>query len=202
MSSIGAESEIEQGVNHGRGVHCPLHDGNVGLAQRQELGQRQQRSKFPVGQHVVDIEQFKWCTGSFKDEDEEESDQREPEVRGAETMGINIRKPMVVYEDNRSTLKIATNATALKRTKYIDIRHHFLREHVEQGTITIRPIATAEQRADIMTKILGKQLFLRFRDMITSDIDLTAVDKRTCAKCAQVFPTRNKLFKHLKCCVC
>ena len=118
------------------------------------------------------------------------------------TMGIKIRKPIVVYEDNRSTLKIATNATALKRTKYIDIRHHFLREHVEQGTITIQPIATAEQRADIMTKILGKQLFFRFRDLITSDIDLTTVDKRTCVKCTQVFPSRNKLFKHLKCCLC
>ena len=118
------------------------------------------------------------------------------------TMGIKIQKPIVVYEDNRSTMKIATNATALKRTKSIDIRHHFLREHVEQGTITIKPISTAEQRADIMTKVLGKQLFMRFRDMITSDIDLTGADKRTCAKCARVFPSRNKLFKHLKCCLC
>lgn len=37
------------------------------------------------------------------------------------TVGIKVKKPCVVYEDNRSTIKIATNATALKRTKSIDI---------------------------------------------------------------------------------
>ena len=42
------------------------------------------------------------------------------------TMGINVQKPCVVYEDNRACIKIAENATAMKRTKHIDILHHFL----------------------------------------------------------------------------
>jgi len=116
------------------------------------------------------------------------------------TMSIPIEKPCIVYEDNRATIKIAENATAMKRTKHIDIRHHFLREHVENGTIKILPIATAEQRADIMTKILGVQLFTHFRDIITSDIDLTDADKRTCNHCARIFKSRNKLFKHINDC--
>ena len=49
------------------------------------------------------------------------------------TMGLDVDKPCIVYEDNRSTIKIAENATALRRTKHIDIRHHFLREHVDNG---------------------------------------------------------------------
>ena len=116
------------------------------------------------------------------------------------TMSIPIEKPCIVYEDNRATIKIAENATAMRRTKHIDIRHHFLREHAENGTIKILPIGTAEQRADVMTKVLGVQLFLRFRDIITSDIDLNAVDKRTCAHCACVFKSRNKLFRHINDC--
>ena len=89
------------------------------------------------------------------------------------TMGLNIEKPCAVYEDNRSTIKISENATALRRSKHIDIRHHFLREHIDNGLIKLIPVATKDQLADIMTKVLGRQLFERFRDKITSDVDLT-----------------------------
>ena len=95
------------------------------------------------------------------------------------SMGIKVRRPCVVYEDNSAALKIANNATAIKRTKHIDVRHHFLREHVNQGTIAILPVSTKEQLADVMTKVLGTELFLRFRNYITSDVDLTRTDKRT-----------------------
>ena len=95
------------------------------------------------------------------------------------SMGIRVRRPCVVYEDNNSAaLKIANNATAIKRTKHIDVRQHFLREHVDQGTIVIVPVSTQEQLTDIMTKVLGKELFFRFRDRITSDVDLTPADTR------------------------
>ena len=60
----------------------------------------------------------------------------------------------------------------MRRTKHIDIRHHFLREHVENGTIVIKPVGTKDQLADVMTKVLGRQEFTRFRDIITSDIKL------------------------------
>ena len=90
------------------------------------------------------------------------------------TMGINVEKPCIVYEDNRAAIKIAENATSMRRSKHIDIRHHFIREHVENGTIKVVPVSTTEQRADIMTKLLGKELFTRFRDIITSDIELDA----------------------------
>ena len=94
------------------------------------------------------------------------------------SMGIKVRRPCVVYEDNTAAAKIANNVTAIKRTKHIDVRHHFLREHVEQGTITIVQVSTHKQLADVMTKVLGKEAFLRFRDHITSDVDLSSVDKR------------------------
>ena len=88
------------------------------------------------------------------------------------TMGLDVDKPCIVYEDNRSTIKIAENATALRRTKHIDIRHHFLREHVDNGLIKLVAVGTADQRADILTKILGRELYERFRNIITSDIEL------------------------------
>ena len=94
------------------------------------------------------------------------------------SMGIRVRRPCIVHEDNTAAEKIANNATSLKRTKHIDVRHHFLREHVEHGTIKIVHVATKKQLADVMTKVLGKEAFLHFRQFITSDVDLTSRDHR------------------------
>ena len=109
-----------------------------------------------------------------------------------------MAKPCLVYEDNAAARKIANNATAIKRTKHIDIRHHFIREHVENGLIDIKAVSSSEQRADFMTKVLGKVAFKRFCDIITSDVDLTDVDKRTCGLCSRVFDSRNKLHQHIR----
>ena len=46
-----------------------------------------------------------------------------------------------------------------KMTKYIDIRHHFLRDNVAKGMISMNFCATDEQVADIFTKALSKEQF-------------------------------------------
>ena len=88
------------------------------------------------------------------------------------TIGVKVEKPCIVYEDNQSTMKVAENATALKRSKHIDIRHHFLREHIDNGLIKLVHVATEDQLADVMTKILGRVKFEKFRDILTSDMEL------------------------------
>ena len=80
MSRIRAECEVEERVNHDGSVDRPLHHGDVRLSERQELRQGQQCSDFPFGQNVLHIEQLEWSAGGFKDQDEEQRDQREPEV--------------------------------------------------------------------------------------------------------------------------
>ena len=54
--------------------------------------------------------------------------------------------------DNESAVKIITNLVQHSRTKHIDIRHHFLRDHVNKGDIKIDGIGTDDQLADIFTK--------------------------------------------------
>jgi hypothetical protein len=41
-----------------------------------------------------------------------------------------------------------------ERTKHIDIRHHFLRDHVNLGNISLMHVKTEEQLADIFMKPL------------------------------------------------
>jgi hypothetical protein len=61
--------------------------------------------------------------------------------------------------DNESVIKLANNPVNHSRTKHIDIRHHFLRDHETKGDIEIRHVSTEKQLADIFTKPLDESRF-------------------------------------------
>jgi hypothetical protein len=65
--------------------------------------------------------------------------------------------------DNESTIKLANNPISHSRTKHIDIRHHFLRDHEAKGDIKIRHVSTKKQLADIFTKPLDESRFCALR---------------------------------------
>ncbi|WVZ58286.1 LOW QUALITY PROTEIN: hypothetical protein U9M48_008569 [Paspalum notatum var. saurae] len=65
--------------------------------------------------------------------------------------------------DNESAAKIAKNPVQHSRTKHIDIRHHFLRDHEAKGDITVTRVRSKEQLANIFTKPLGEETFCRLR---------------------------------------
>jgi uncharacterized beta-barrel protein YwiB (DUF1934 family) len=44
--------------------------------------------------------------------------------------------------DNESAIKIANNPVQHSRTKHIDIRHHFLRDHLSKGDIKVDGVST------------------------------------------------------------
>ena len=66
-----------------------------------------------------------------------------------------------IFCDNTSAIKIAKNPCQHKRTKYIDICHHFLRDNVEKGIISMNFGDTDKQIADIFTKALSREQFER-----------------------------------------
>jgi hypothetical protein len=61
--------------------------------------------------------------------------------------------------DNKSAIKLANNPISHSRTKHIDIRHHFLRDHEAKRDIKIRHVSTEKQLADIFTKPLDESRF-------------------------------------------
>ena len=63
--------------------------------------------------------------------------------------------------DNTSAIAIANNPVQHTRTKHIDIRYHFLREHVMNGTVELHFVPTDQQIADIFTKPLDESTFSR-----------------------------------------
>ncbi|HVW99086.1 MAG TPA: Ty1/Copia family ribonuclease HI, partial [Candidatus Babeliaceae bacterium] len=75
--------------------------------------------------------------------------------------------PMTVYEDNQSTIRVAKNGELIsQRTKHIDIRYHFIREHIDNGTVKIEWVESKEQLADILTKPLQGGALKYIRDKI------------------------------------
>ncbi|GJU00954.1 retrovirus-related pol polyprotein from transposon TNT 1-94 [Tanacetum coccineum] len=62
-----------------------------------------------------------------------------------------------MYCDNKSAIALCCNNVQHSRSKHIDIRFHFIKEHVENGVIKLYFVNTEYQLADIFTKALGRK---------------------------------------------
>ena len=72
--------------------------------------------------------------------------------------------PFSIFCDNQSTCVISKSDTISSRTKHIDVRHHFIRHHVNDGSFATVWMPTTHMTADIFTKPLLSNLFLHHRD--------------------------------------
>ena len=75
-------------------------------------------------------------------------------------------KCITVREDNEGAISLANNPLSSARSRHIDVRHHFLREKVADGTVRIIHVRTADQHADGMTKPLEKKDFIIHRKFL------------------------------------
>ncbi|XP_074322920.1 secreted RxLR effector protein 161-like [Apium graveolens] len=75
-------------------------------------------------------------------------------------------RPVVIYLDNKSAIDLTKNPLFHGRSKYIDIRYHFICDCVERGEIVIKHICSREQCADILTKPISTVKFERMRDLL------------------------------------
>lgn len=70
--------------------------------------------------------------------------------------------PATLRTDSQSAKAISTNDAYHARTKHINIRHHFVRDQVKDGRVTLKWISGEQQIADMLTKALK---FVRFREL-------------------------------------
>jgi hypothetical protein len=66
--------------------------------------------------------------------------------------------------DNESAIRMADNLVEHSRTKHIDIRYHFMRDHQQRGDIEIAYVNTKNQLADIFTNPLDEKTFSKLRN--------------------------------------
>ena len=64
--------------------------------------------------------------------------------------------------DNQGAIALAKDNKFHACTKHINLRHHFIREAVEEDKITMTYILTGENVVDIFTKALARPKFEGF----------------------------------------
>jgi hypothetical protein len=74
-------------------------------------------------------------------------------------IGETVEEPVICFTDNTAAKLVSQSEIGSKRTKHIDIRHHFIKDAVESGLLKIEWISTENQLADMMTKSLPKERF-------------------------------------------
>ncbi|KAL4376447.1 hypothetical protein GQ457_02G008830 [Hibiscus cannabinus] len=72
----------------------------------------------------------------------------------------------VIHVDNKSAIELAKNPVNHERSKHIDVRFHFIRDHVKGGNVELVHVASHDQVADIFTKPLPKVLLDKCKKMI------------------------------------
>ena len=72
----------------------------------------------------------------------------------------------VIQCDSSSTIKLSKNPVMHGRSKHIDVRFHFLRDLTKDGTVELVHDDTQEQLADIMTKPLKLNTFVKLRGQL------------------------------------
>lgn len=73
---------------------------------------------------------------------------------------------VVLCIDNKSAIELMKNHVLHGRSKHIDVRFHFIRECIERGELVIKYVGTQAQRADILTKALGRVKFEEMKTLI------------------------------------
>jgi hypothetical protein len=64
-----------------------------------------------------------------------------------------------IYYDSKSSIAISCNTVHHCKSKHIDLRYHFIKEHVEKGTVELYFVGTEYQLADLLTKSLAPSRF-------------------------------------------
>ena len=83
-----------------------------------------------------------------------------------EDVGEKQGEATPLFCDNKSAIAMTKNPVYHSRTKHIAIKHHFIRDAVEDDEIQVKYCSTEEQVADIFTKALPKAKFQYFREML------------------------------------
>ena len=81
-------------------------------------------------------------------------------------LGYEQQGHTVIFEDNQGCIYMSHNPVMHKRAKHIDIRFHFVRERVADGTVKLVYVQTENQLADLLTKPLLKARILKIRGAV------------------------------------
>lgn len=106
----------------------------------------------------------------------------------------NTDDAICIKTDSQSAIRIANNPEHHDKTKHIDIRHHYIRWLVDTKRVILEHLPDTEQPADILTKSVVKENFVKKRDIMGMQPPPAATMKRKALSSIIVDPKRPNLF--------
>ena len=86
-----------------------------------------------------------------------------------------VPRPFPILSDNQAACALSNSPAISARSKHIDIRHHFIRSLVQEGSFSTIWIPTEDMPADIFTKSLPFITFSRHRDVLGLSVPFSSV---------------------------
>jgi hypothetical protein len=87
-----------------------------------------------------------------------------------EFFDVAIEKPMTINVDNVGAIYMTNISSTSNRTKHVDIRYHFVREYIEDGEIKVVFVKSENNIADVFTKNVGSEVYVRHSSKFMSDL--------------------------------
>ncbi len=81
-----------------------------------------------------------------------------------ELLKVEVQRPVTVFCDNVGAIFLGNNAKQSVRTTPIDIKYHFIREHVVDRVVEIVFVPSAENDSDKFTNNVGKETYKKHVD--------------------------------------
>jgi hypothetical protein len=82
---------------------------------------------------------------------------------------IKVNLPIIIKTDNIGAIFMAENSSTGVRTRHVDTRYHFIREFIEDGFIKVEFIRSVENDADIFTKNVIHDLYVKHTKNFLAD---------------------------------
>jgi hypothetical protein len=94
-------------------------------------------------------------------------------------LGWPVLAPVVLTLDNKTAISLVTASQVSKKSLWIEVKHHFIRELHPKGLITMDYVPSSQMRANILTKYLPPTAY-SVMYCLTVLRDMTAITTSNC----------------------
>ena len=84
---------------------------------------------------------------------------------GIDNENLNFMSSSTIYEDNNGAIFVETSPMMTPTSNHIAVKYHWFRQHLGKEFV-IQKIESENQKADIFTKGLQGQIFVRIRKLL------------------------------------
>ena len=84
---------------------------------------------------------------------------------GIDSENLKFVSSSTIYEDNKGAIVVTSSSRMTPTSKHIAFKYHWFRQHIGKEFV-IRKIESENQKADIFTKGLQGQIFVRIRKLL------------------------------------